>query len=115
MSGTLIIFRREVGQYFSSLFAYLIAASFLLLTALPFNYDLAASAAVKPPSPAVIPNFLAFALVFFAPVLTMRMLSEENREGTLELLLTAPVSLCNPYFCSCTSRFIRTYPGCSPQ
>ena len=35
MRGTLIIFRREVGQYFTSLIAYLIAAAFLLLTAIP--------------------------------------------------------------------------------
>ncbi len=92
MSGLWIIFRREVGQFFTSLTAYLIAAAFLLLTAIPFNYDLAASITIKPASPAVIPNFLSFGLVLFAPVLTMRMLAEESREGTLELLLTAPVS-----------------------
>jgi ABC-2 type transport system permease protein len=31
-------------------------------------------------------------MVLFAPLLTMRLLAEETREGTLELLLTAPVS-----------------------
>lgn len=92
MQGAGIIFRREVGQFFTSLTAYLIAAAFLLLTAIPFNYDLAASITVKPASPAVIPDFLSFGLILFAPVLTMRLLAEEHREGTLELLLTAPVS-----------------------
>src|SRR5262249_10155127 len=42
--------------------------------------------------PALIPNFLAFAMVFCAPLLSMRMLAEESREGTLELLLTAPAN-----------------------
>jgi ABC-2 type transport system permease protein len=91
MRGTWIIFRREVGQYLVSPVAYLIAAAFLFLTGFLFNSDLVTSVTFKPASPAVIPDFLSFGLVFFAPVLTMRMLAEESREGTLELLLTAPV------------------------
>lgn len=87
-----VIFRREVGQYFTSPVSYLIAAGFLLLTALIFNNDLTVSATVKAASPAVVPAFLSFALVFFAPLITMRTLAEESREGTLELLLTAPVT-----------------------
>jgi ABC-2 type transport system permease protein len=94
MSGTRTIFRREVGQYFASPMSYLIAFAMLLLTALYFNSDLALAAAPgiqRPTDPALIPTFLSFAMVFFAPLLTMRMLAEERREGTLELLLTAPV------------------------
>src|SRR5690606_10723090 len=91
MRGTWIIFRREVGQYLVSPVAYLIAATFLFLTGFLFNNDLVTSVTVRAASPAVVPAFLSFALVFFAPVLTMRMLAEERREGTLELLLTAPV------------------------
>lgn len=92
MRGTWIIFRREVGQYFTSPIAYLLAAAFLLLTGLLFNNDLTVSATTKPASPVVVPTNLTFALIFFAPLLTMRLLAEESREGTLELLLTAPVS-----------------------
>ena len=91
MRGTWIIFRREIRQYLVSPVAYLIAATFLILTGFLFNNDLVASVTVKAASPAVVPAFLSFALVFFAPILTMRALAEENREGTLELLLTAPV------------------------
>ncbi len=91
MRGMWIIFQREVGQYLVSPVAYLIAAAFLFLTGFLFNNDLVVSVTIKPASPAVIPAFLSFALIFFAPVLTMRMLAEESREGTLELLLTAPV------------------------
>lgn len=91
MFGTGTIFRREIGQYFASPIAYLIAFAFLLLTALYFNNDLTISVGNKPVDPAIIPNFLSFGMIFFAPLLTMRLLAEESREGTLELLLTAPI------------------------
>ncbi len=92
MRDVSIIVRREVGQYFASPVAYLIAFALLVTTGLLFYSDLNYAMTVRPPDPAVIPNFLSFALIFFAPLLTMRMLAEESREGTLELLLTAPVS-----------------------
>lgn len=91
MLGAWIIFRREVGQYFTTPFAYLIGSAIMFVTGLLFNNDIVASIGVKPPETALVPSFLAFALVFFAPLLTMRLLAEETREGTLELLLTAPV------------------------
>jgi ABC-2 type transport system permease protein len=89
---TLIVFRREVGQYLTSPFAYLIAAAVLLLTGILFNRDLVVSMTVKPPEPALVPSVLSFTMIFFAPLLTMRLFAEERREGTLELLMTAPVS-----------------------
>jgi ABC-2 type transport system permease protein len=91
MLAVWIVFRREVGQYFATPLYYLVAAGFLLLTALVFNNDLTVSITYRPASPAVVPTFLSFTLVFLAPLLTMRLLAEESREGTLELLLTAPV------------------------
>ncbi len=90
--ATWLVFQREIGQYFASPTAYLIAAALLLLTALMFNSDLTFSLTVKPADPSLVPGFLSFAMVFFAPLLTMRLLAEEAREGTLELLLTAPVA-----------------------
>lgn len=92
MPGVLTIFRREIGSYFTSLFAYMIAFAVLIITGVLFVIDLDTAANVRPPDPSVIPTFLAFAMIFFAPLLTMRLLAEEKREGTLELLLTAPSS-----------------------
>jgi ABC-2 type transport system permease protein len=89
---TLIVFRREVGQYLTSPFAYLIAAAVLVLTGVLFNRDLVVSMTVKPTDAALVPSVLSFTMIFFAPLLTMRLFAEERREGTLELLLTAPVS-----------------------
>jgi ABC-2 type transport system permease protein len=89
--ATWIIFRREISAYFLSPLAYLIAFAFLLMTGIIFNNDLVSSVTVKSVNPALIPNFLSLLMVLFAPLFTMRLLSEESREGTLELLLTAPV------------------------
>jgi ABC-2 type transport system permease protein len=86
------IFRREMIRYFTSLVPYLVAATFLLLTALAFYEDLTLSVTVRSTFPDAVPSFLTLALIFFAPILTMRALAEEKREGTLELLLTAPVT-----------------------
>jgi len=90
--ATWIVFRREVGQYLSSPFAYVIAAAVLFLTGLLFNRDLLISMTVKPAEPALVPAVLSFTMIFFAPLLTMRLFAEERREGTLELLMTAPVT-----------------------
>jgi ABC-2 type transport system permease protein len=92
VTPALIVFRREVGQYLTSPFAYLIAAAVLLLTGILFNRDLSVAMTIRAADPALVPAVLSFAMIFFAPLLTMRLFAEERREGTLELLLTAPVS-----------------------
>jgi ABC-2 type transport system permease protein len=87
-----VIFRREVAQYFVSPIAYLVAFAVLVLVALNFNGDLERRVlnAERPDGTVVLESF-AFFMVFFAPLLTMRLLAEEAREGTLELLFTLPV------------------------
>jgi ABC-2 type transport system permease protein len=90
--AALTVFRREVGQYLTSPFAYLIAAAVLLLTGVLFNSDLVVSLNNRSADPSLVPVVLSFTMIFFAPLLTMRLFAEERREGTLELLLTAPVS-----------------------
>jgi ABC-2 type transport system permease protein len=92
MRTLVVIYQREIAAYFSSPVSYLIAAAFLLFTGLSFNQDLAFAITVRPVDPALIPRQLTQLLVFIAPLLTMRLLAEENREGTLELLLTSPAS-----------------------
>ncbi|MDZ4769583.1 MAG: ABC transporter permease [Chloroflexota bacterium] len=87
-----VIFRREIAHFLTSPFAYVIAAAVLVLTGLLFVQDLNTSMGTKAADPALVPTVLSFAMVFFAPLLTMRMFAEERREGTMELLLTAPIS-----------------------
>jgi len=90
--STWVILRREIAHYFGSPFAYLIGFAFLVFTGLVFTQEIeVVSTAQTIANPAIIPTTLALLLVFIAPLLTMRLLAEERREGTLELLLTAPV------------------------
>jgi ABC-2 type transport system permease protein len=88
----IVVFRREFAHFLTSPFAYVIAAAVLLLTGLLFVQDLTLAVGTRAADPAIVPTVLSFAMVFFAPLLTMRMFAEERREGTMELLLTAPVS-----------------------
>ncbi|MGQ9907558.1 MAG: ABC transporter permease [Candidatus Flexifilum sp.] len=85
------ILRRELATYFATPFAYAVAAALLLLTGILFTRELLVSLTVRPVDPALVPRILGFLLIFFAPLLTMRLLAEERREGTLELLMTAPI------------------------
>lgn len=86
-----VIFRREITHFLTTPFAYVIAAAVLMLTGVLFTRDLTISFSTKPADPALVPSVLSFAMVFFAPLLTMRMFAEERREEHIELLLTAPV------------------------
>lgn len=92
MRSVSLILRREMAAYFTSPVAYLIAAGFLLLSGVSFNNELTFALGVRPLDPALIPRLLTQVMIFLAPLLTMRLLAEESREGTMELLLTAPIS-----------------------
>lgn len=89
MSNTLTIAWRETQSYFSTPTAYVVGAMFLILTGIFFVFD------VTTPFPeASVRGFISWAsffVVFLSPLLTMRLLAEEQKMGTLELLLTSPV------------------------
>ncbi len=91
MHGVWVIFKREIRQYFTSPIAYLVAFAILFLAGMVFTSDLRARNGYLPPDGTVVLSFLAFAMIFFAPLLTMRLFAEESREGTIELLLTLPI------------------------
>ncbi len=88
MRSAWIIARRELYAYFVSPIAYLVAAAFLLLSGLFFVVGVAnwQDASLEP-----MFGSLSIVLIFLAPVLTMRLLAREQDQGTIELLLTAPV------------------------
>jgi ABC-2 type transport system permease protein len=84
-----VIALKEIKTYFGSPMAYVVAAAFLAITG--FFFVASVSDAF---SEATIRGFLAgaiFLLIFFSPALTMRLIAEEQKLGTLELLLTSPV------------------------
>lgn len=86
--NTWVIARRELAAFFGSPVAYVVAAAFLAVTGMFFYFTVALDG-VATLSPVL--RAASVVLLFVAPVLTMRLLSEEARSGTLELLLTAPV------------------------
>lgn len=88
------LFKKELASFFSSLMGYLTIIVFLVLTGLmlwvfkgDFNimdYGFAGMDGLF-----VIGPFL---YLFLIPAITMRMFAEEKRNGTMELLLTKPLS-----------------------
>ena len=90
MRNTMAIAWRETRAYFASPIAYVVAGVFVALTGY-FFVD-AMSSSVFPE--ASVDSYIGrstLILTLVAPLLTMRLLSEEQNRGTIELLLTAPV------------------------
>ena len=88
MTTTLAIAERELKSFFVSTVAWVIAAAFLAITGLLFSVILLNS---NEASLRFLFSNLSVIFLFIAPFLTMRLLAEENRLGTVELLLTNPV------------------------
>ncbi|MFN8637180.1 MAG: ABC transporter permease [Chloroflexota bacterium] len=88
MSATLAIAERELKSYFVSTIAWIIAAAFMMMCGFLFTVILLNS---NEASMRFLISNLSVIFLFIAPFLTMRLLAEENRLGTVELLLTNPV------------------------
>lgn len=88
MRNMLIIARRELGAYFASPIAYLVAAGFLAIAGYFFSVILVLS---RQATMEFVFNNVVVILLFVAPLLAMRLVAEEQRSGTIELLMTSPV------------------------
>lgn len=89
MSNIATIARREFAAYFNSPIAYIFIVVFLLFSGYMFFTELFLS------SQADLRPFFGLApliFCFFGPLVTMRLFSEEKRDGTLEMLLAFPVT-----------------------
>jgi ABC-2 type transport system permease protein len=88
MTNILAVVEREVRSFFVSPIAWVITAVFIALWGFLFWGIIAQSreANLRP----LLSNF-SVTFLFIAPFLTMRLLAEEARTGTLELLLTQPL------------------------
>src|SRR6202521_3135267 len=111
MRGLYAVYRKEMGHYFVSPVAYVIVGVFLILSAYFFNrllivliqesleageqaLEFGGPSAIDVPS-LVVRNFfgvLSTLLLFLTPMLTMSVYAEERRRGTMELLMTSPVT-----------------------
>jgi ABC-2 type transport system permease protein len=89
---------RELRAYFLSPLAYVVAALLLVVNGLTFGVILSflndPRSGIGAPLELFFGQTLYFWLVllFVTPVLTMRLLSEERRSGTIETLMTAPIN-----------------------
>lgn len=112
MRNYLAVLNRELKSYFSSPIAYVIIAMFLIIAGI-FYYLIVSNfvqycmqadmqsqyyrmaprkmnvnmMAIRP----VLHNISLF-YIFFLPLITMRLFSEEKKSGTIELLLTSPLT-----------------------
>jgi ABC-2 type transport system permease protein len=88
MINTLAIARRELASYYGSFLFYVITAAFLVITGFFFAINVAYSrSAVTDP----LFQTTYTILLLIAPALTMRLIAEEQRSGTIEVMLTSPI------------------------
>jgi ABC-2 type transport system permease protein len=109
MRNTLAIWQREMKSYFVSPIAYVVLTVFLFLSGFFFYSILTAviqstmmQSQFGPGSqPVDVPGIVSrsffgttsVVLLFMIPMLTMGLFAEEKRRGTMELLLSSPVSI----------------------
>ncbi len=89
LSNIRSIVRKELRSFFNSPVAYIVIVVYLIIlgwffTSNLFIYNLSTMRTVFEMTP--------FLLLFFAPAMTMRLISEEKKSGTLELLVTKPIT-----------------------
>ncbi len=89
----LTIFKKEIAGFFSSLIAYISIVVFLLVTGL-FVWVFPDTSILEYGF-ASMDSFFGIApwiFLFLIPAITMRSFSEENKSGTIELLVTRPIT-----------------------
>lgn len=92
MHAVWVIAKRELNSFFDSLVAYILLVLFLGFSGF-FTWLYGADVFLS--GQASLQSFFSTAywsLFFFTPAITMRLLAEENKTGTIELLLTKAVT-----------------------
>ena len=87
------VFIKEINAFFSSLIAYLVIAVFLVMNGL-FMWVFNDSSVLDYNFASMDPLFslAPFVLLFLIPAITMKSFAEEKQRGTIEFLLTKPLS-----------------------
>ena len=89
-----IIFKRELASYFSTPLAYIFIVIFLMLTQV-FTFYMGGFFDRGQADLLAFFNFHPWLYLFLVPALSMRLWAEERKTGTIELLLTLPITLQN--------------------
>lgn len=88
LSNIIPIYKRELRSYFNSPVAYVVIMVFLAILGWFFTSNLFL---MNVASLRVVFELVPLIYLFFVPAITMRLLAEEKKAGTLELLTTKPV------------------------
>lgn len=94
MRNAWIVARRELGAIFVQPIAYIFAIMMTLIVGLLFSAQISFpvfQGSGPPPTLSQVLNTFCFLAIFGAPAITMRLLSEEQQTGTIELLMTLPL------------------------
>ena len=92
MRNTLIVARRELGGYFATPVAVVFIVIFLALQGM-LTFNLGNFFDRNQADLAPFFNFVPWVFLLLVPAITMRLWAEERRLGTIELLLTLPITL----------------------
>ncbi len=88
------LFKKEINSFFNSLIAYIAISVFLIINSLflwvfPLDYNILQGGYANLDSLFYIGPFV---FLFLIPAITMRFFSDEKKSGTIELLLTKPLT-----------------------
>lgn len=86
-----IIFKREFVSFFATPLAYVFLLIFLVLTSV-FTFYLGGFYESGQANLKLFFNFHPWLYLFLVPALAMRMWAEERKSGTIELLMTLPIT-----------------------
>ncbi len=92
MSAISTVFRRELRSYFATPVAYVFIVIFLVLSS-AFTFYLGGFYERGQADLLPFFNFLPWLYLFLVPAVSMRLWSEERKSGTIELLLTLPITM----------------------
>ena len=92
MSNVSVILRRELSSYFATPLAYVFILIFLVLAS-AFTFYLGGFYERGQADLDPFFNFHPWLYLFFVPAVSMRLWAEERKSGSIELLMTQPVSL----------------------
>ena len=86
-----VIFKRELASYFSTPLAYVFILIFLVLSGV-FTFYLGGFFESNQASLTPFFNFHPWLYLFLVPAIAMRLWAEERKSGSIELLMTLPVT-----------------------
>ena len=92
MRNTFVIFKRELGGYFATPVAYVFIVIFLFLCGI-FTFYVGGLYEREQADLQPFFTFHPWMYLFLIPAISMRLWAEERKSGTIELLMTLPVSM----------------------